>query len=46
MKATSLTEALAESRPKIGEPYSSLNDAIVCHRLDPIDIIAVLKGPR
>ena len=31
MKIKSLTEALSELRPKIPEPYTSLNDAIVKH---------------
>ena len=44
MKELSLTEALAALRPKIGEPYSSLNDALVKHLIETNVADAALKA--
>ncbi|MCE9522393.1 MAG: AhpC/TSA family protein [Alphaproteobacteria bacterium] len=44
MKTTSLTEALAELRAKIGEPYNSLNDAIIRRLIEAKSADAALKA--
>lgn len=44
MKTPSLTEALAALRPKIGEPYSGLNEALIRHLVESNAAADALKA--